>query len=261
MAQRWSFEEDYIVCKFSYGHMIHIMSERELSNLARTLKEISSTTRSEAVLRKRVYAYQWLFAGANSPYETKQIRDIADAFIKRLENPEYYQELASYIEKGSLDISDDIIENDYSNFLEKPSLYNLMALEQETPSFKEVLVGFIERSGMKDSQVYTAARVSRDKFNHIFNGRKGKKIATESNKSRIGVSRRTIIQLCLGLKLSYEEALELMQSAGLTFQGNDLTERVVVAFLKMGDYTIDDVNEELYDRGLQVFSESRYDAF
>lgn len=260
MVQRWSFKEDYIVCKFAYRHMRDAVSQRELSDLTRTLKEISSITRSESVLRKRVQAYQWLFAGADSPYQTKQVESIADAFIKRLENPEYYQKLASYIEKASLDISDDIIEEDYLNFLEKPGLSNLMTLEEEAPSFKDVLVGFIERSGMKDSQVYTAARVSRDKFNHIFNGRKGKKVAAESNENRIGVSRRTIIQLCLGLQLSYEDALVLMRSAGLTFRGNDLTERVVVAFLKMGDYTLDDVNEELDDRGLQAFSESRYDA-
>ena len=41
MAQRWSFEEDYIVCKFSYGHMIHITSERELSNLATKVESIT----------------------------------------------------------------------------------------------------------------------------------------------------------------------------------------------------------------------------
>jgi hypothetical protein len=189
------------------------------------------------------------------------MRGISDAYIKRLINPEYYEKLASLINQlDSISESDELYVGDNIQFLTS-SLHHLRPLVARKPSFKEVLIDFIEKSGMTDAQVYKASRVSRDKFNHIFNGRKGKKKNVANNNDSVGVSRRTIMQLCLGLRLSYEEALILMGSAGCNFKLDEDTDRVVVTFLQTGDYDMDEINIELYDRGLQVFSESRYDAF
>ena len=260
MAQRWSFEEEYIVCDFAYGYMLRAISKQELLHLSLRLKEISGHVRRESILRKKIRIYQDAFAGNDSPYATKQMRGISDAYIKRLINPEYYEKLASRINQlDSISESDELYIGDDIQFLTS-SLHHLRPLVARKPSFKEVLIDFIEKSGMTDAQVYKASRVSRDKFNHIFNGRKGKNKKATTNNNSVGVSRRTIMQLCLGLRLSYEEALILMQSAGCYFQLSEDIDRVVVTFLQAGDYDMDEINIELYERGLQVFSESRYDA-
>ena len=34
MAARWSFEEEYIVCEFAYGHMLQTISKEELLHLS-----------------------------------------------------------------------------------------------------------------------------------------------------------------------------------------------------------------------------------
>ena len=260
MAQRWSFEEEYIVCKFSYGHMLREISKLELFHLSLNLKENSGHVRSESVLRKKIRIYQDAFAGNDSPYATKQMRGVSNAYLERLLNPEYYEKLASRINQlYFINDSDELYVEDSIQF-ETSDLYHLRPLVPRAPSFKEVLIDFIEKSGMTDVQVYKASRVSRDKFNHIFNGRKGKKKNVANNNDSVGVSRRTIMQLCLGLRLSYEDALILMESAGCHFKLSEDTDRVVLTFLQDGLYDMDEVNMELYDRGLQIFSESRYDA-
>jgi hypothetical protein len=187
------------------------------------------------------------------------MRRVSDVFIKRLVEPEYYIELDECIKQLSLSATDETVSDMATYCIFDTGMHHLIALEPRALAFKEVLMAFIERSGMKDSQVYKNALVSRDKFNHIFNPRRGKNV-NSNNRNNVGVSRRTIIQLCIGLELTYEDATMLMESAGLTFLKNDDTERVVVAFLKKGNYTMEDINMELDDRGLQAFSESRYDA-
>jgi hypothetical protein len=57
----------------------------------------------------------------------------------------------------------------------------------------------------------------------------------------------------LGLKLNYDEAIKLMSSAGYSFRDSETIDRVVVYFLRRGNYDIFEVNEELHDRNLPVF--------
>jgi hypothetical protein len=87
---------------------------------------------------------------------------------------------------------------------------------------------------MKDSEVYRRSCVGRDVFCNIRNGK--------------GVSKRTIKQLCFGLKLSYEDAVTLLASAGYAFSNNDIGDLVVAYFLKNKIYDIYEANIELYER-------------
>ena len=131
----------------------------------------------------------------------------------------------------------------------------LKYLEPAAPSFKELLLAYLVKSGMDNSEVYKAAYISRDKFNHIINGRKGKNVKRDDNSNKVNASHRTVMQLCLGLKLSYEDAVYFMSCANYAFNPNDDVDRVVVACIKEGIYNMVEVNIELYKRNLELFKE------
>ena len=62
------------------------------------------------------------------------------------------------------------------------------------------------------------------------------------------MSKKTIIQLCFGLKLSYEESVLLLSSAEFAFSNNSVFDLVIIYFLKNRNYDIFAANAELYDR-------------
>jgi len=162
MAQRWSFEEEYIICDFAYGHMLRTISKQELLHLSLRLKENSDYVRNESVLRRKIRIYQYAFSGNMPPYATKQMRGISDAYIKRLINPEYYEKLASRINQlDSISESDELYVGDNIQFLTS-SLHHLRPLVARKPSFKEVLIDFNLRSPANEVFLYAFASLMSD---------------------------------------------------------------------------------------------------
>ena len=111
----------------------------------------------------------------------------------------------------------------------------LVPLEPLGPSFRELLFKFIDDRKMKDSEVYKRSYVGRDTFSNIRSGKKSP-------------SKKTVKQLCFGLKLSYDDAVVFMASAGYAFSNNDIGDLVVAYFLKNKIFDIFQANIELYER-------------
>lgn len=256
MAKRWSFEEDYIICKFAYKYSYKVILNFEFDCLMLELKACGYPSRSKAAIIKRVYNYQDLFMGYSVSGIPEQMKSIAEAYRERIENPEHRELIQHYLGRTWN-------ENDYnslvgnSNFFEgnTPNTYSFVAVEPIAPSFRELLLSHLIKSGRSNADIYHASRISKDKFNHIINGRKGKKIPEIDN--GVNASHRTVMQLCVGLKLKYDEAVNLMASAGYAFRPNNMIDIVVVAYLKLGNCTMYDINEELLDRNLEIFEETR----
>ena len=125
------------------------------------------------------------------------------------------------------------------------NLYKLVFKLPQASTFKEVLFRFIEQKGFKKhSDVYNACFVKRDTFNAI---KKGK---------NYGVSKRTVMQFCFGLKLNYDEAVVLMASAGYAFAPSNLTDVIVEYYLKKEIHDIFEVNISLYDSGADLLFQS-----
>lgn len=59
-------------------------------------------------------------------------------------------------------------------------------------------------------------------------------------------SKETAIAICIGLRLSYEEALVLLQRAGYTLSNGIKYDVVITYFLKNSIYDIDIINDILY---------------
>ena len=252
MAQRWSFEEDYIVCRFSFEYLCRCVSKKELDLLIHELKEHGFADRSFNAINKRVRDYQDVFVGRPDNLVTERVKAIATAHMNRMVNPGRFKELQLCIDKMAQHNDECWFENDDIFTSNAQSLHHLVNLEPSAPSFKALVLSHMRKKNLTETEVYKGAFVSRYTFSHIINGRKGKNVKPD-NGNKANVSQRTAMQLCIGLKLTYEEAIYFMACAGHAFKPNEDVDRVVVACLKNGICNIYDVNEELYERKFPVF--------
>ena len=67
----------------------------------------------------------------------------------------------------------------------------------------------------------------------------------------------TIIALCIGLELSYMETKELLEAGGYTLSNSLLYDSVIIKYLKERNYNVDQINDELFERGLKPFKNCR----
>ena len=107
MAQRWTFEEDYTICKFSYQYTYFDVLDTELERLMLQLKERGFDGRSRKAVEKRFRAYQHIFSGDNYCYATKQMENIAFAYKKRMADPNHCTACTGGIRHSSLRQSGD----------------------------------------------------------------------------------------------------------------------------------------------------------
>ena len=222
---KWSFEEDFIVCNY---YLSHIDSWRNHMDVVMAdLKNAGYIMRDEKSVKMRIQNFEYLHTGKGLSNVAKQSKRIYNVFAQRLRTPVFTEELKCFIKNNFKPIHTDL-----TNVPQNPSY---VPLEPIGPSFRDLLFKFIDERGMKDSDVYNSCFVGRDTFSHI---RKGDR----------GVSKKTIVQLCFGLKLSYEEAVLLLSSAEFAFSNNSVFDLVIVYFLKNRNYDIFAANAELYDR-------------
>lgn len=229
----WNFEEDFIVCHF---YLSHIQTWKEcIDEVMEELKNAGFTLREKRSVRMRIQNYEFLHTGFGLSNVAKKSQKIYNAFTYRQNNQTFSIGLQNYI-------SLNYICNDISNsvFTENPdNTQSFIQLDPLGPSFQEVLFKMIDSRNMKDSEVYNRAQVRKDTFSLIRSGKRN-------------ASKKTIKQLCFGLKLSYDEAVELMASAGYAFSNNDLSDVIVAYFLKNRIFDIFAANIELYDHHTEL---------
>jgi len=223
---KWSFEEDYIVGKFYLSHVDSWKSH--MDELMEKLMQIDSD-REKGSARMRVQNFESLHTGAGLANAAIQSRLVYGALVERANNPQIYRALQKYIDEN-YEATNLGIWNSTAN-----GATAFIPIEPLGPSFQELLFKFIEDRKMKDSEVYKHSFVGRDTFSNIRSGKKN-------------ASKRTIKQLCFGLRLSYDDAVILMASAGYAFCNNDVGDLVVAYFLKNKIYDIFAANIELYER-------------
>ena len=229
----WSHEEDYIVCSFYLSHPDNW--KQHIDELMTLLKQAGYGDRKRSSVIMRVHNYEYLHTGKGLQNCAKQSKAVFNSFISRTTKPIVYESLRVYIKesyseaKSGFEADVDVPESEFKFIYTEPL----------GPTFQEVLFDFIDKRGTKDSEVYNACLVGRDTFSHI---RKGDK----------GVSKRTVKQLCFGLKLTYDEAVVLMASAGYAFSGSNLSDVIVAYYLKNSMYDIDDANITLYENQAEL---------
>ena len=225
MAQPWTFEEDYIVCKF---YLEHTQSWKDnFESLMETLRNNDFLNRDKGSVRMRVQNYESLHTGKGLSNASKQSRDIYSAMLKRITNPGKYQVLQSQLNSSASGHLVKAPTNVHSYIKVGPPLGE---------SFHIVFERFLSASGLTDPQVYGSCNMGRDTFWRIM------------NKKNTGINKKTVVQLCFGLRLSYEDSIILTEAAGFYLAPGDEFDHVIITYLKNKDYDVNDVNLSLAER-------------
>lgn len=108
-------------------------------------------------------------------------------------------------------------------------------------SFNERLFVLIDKSGQKDSDVYKKALIDRRLFSKI------------RCDKRYVPSKKTVLALCIALQLTEQEANQLLSSAGYSLSRASEFDLAIAFCLNKQQYNFNDINEMLYQLGLDVF--------
>ncbi len=102
-------------------------------------------------------------------------------------------------------------------------------------TFSEALLNLIDAKGMTDVETYKRSNIDRRLFSKI--------------RSNAGYTPRksTVLALTIGLRLSVQEAQDLLARAGFAFSPCDKRDLIVSYFLERGEFDITSVNAALYD--------------
>ena len=113
-------------------------------------------------------------------------------------------------------------------------------LQQSESSFSEHLLDLLKEKGMKDSEVYRRAQVSRQLFNKII------------NKKDYQPAKSTAIQLALGLELDLAQTQKLLDKAGYSLTRSSKADLVIQYYIARKEYSIVKINVALADCGLPL---------
>ena len=102
-------------------------------------------------------------------------------------------------------------------------------------TFSEAVLSIIDAKGMTDVETYKRSNIDRRLFSKI-----------RSNAGYVP-SKSTVLALAIGLKLSVQDAQDLLARAGFAFSPCDKRDLIVRYFLERGEHDIVRVNAALYD--------------
>ena len=104
-------------------------------------------------------------------------------------------------------------------------------------SFHKKLMRFLSKSSRSNAEIYRAGGISKQVFSKII-----------SSPSLIP-TKGTVICLAIGLRLNYEDAVSLLESAGYALSKSILFDAIILKYLKERVYDLDIINSELFERG------------
>ena len=110
-----------------------------------------------------------------------------------------------------------------------------------TDSFEKHLQRIINKKGLKNSEVYAAANISKQYFSKLLKG-------------QVKPSKEKVLALAVGLRLNMDEAEDFLRLAGYAFSPISQTDAVVAYFLKKEEFNVAMIDIVLFDYGLDTLS-------
>ena len=108
-------------------------------------------------------------------------------------------------------------------------------LKQEDAGFTETLLNLIDERGLKDSQVYKKANLSKQHFSKI------------RNNLQYRPTKPTALALALALELDLKATRDLIGRAGYALTNSSKFDLIVRYFIEQGNYNVVDINLALYE--------------
>ena len=118
---------------------------------------------------------------------------------------------------------------------DKSSIEDFIDKNKEDNKFQKLLFKYIDRSNLKDSDVYNSVNIDRRLFS---------KIRSDEN---YHPSKETVILLGIALKLDEDELLSLLESASYSLPKNNVYDLIIRFCFINAIYNINDINELLYE--------------
>jgi hypothetical protein len=241
MARRWSFEEDYIVCKFCWENEYENIGCWFLEELADRLAQAGFAPRSSRALSKRALDFICLIRGWEAPYAVKQVRAIYEALKNSENNTEHYQRIRARVQEEynpnlryALEEPMDKAVTDV--FCESNHALHMVHTIDFKTTFPMVLQKYIDKKGIRVySKMCRRIGMKPDTFSSILRGKYGE------------VKKDNVLKICVGLQLHVDEAEELMAAAGFTFSRGLMKDVVVKSFLWERIYSVVAINAELVE--------------
>ena len=108
-------------------------------------------------------------------------------------------------------------------------------------SFEKHLQMLINKKGLKDSEVYAAANISKQYFSKLLKG-------------QVKPSKGKMLALAVGLHLNMDETVDFLRIAGYALSPISQTDAVVGYFIEHEDYNVLKIDIVLFDYGLDPLS-------
>ncbi len=108
-------------------------------------------------------------------------------------------------------------------------------------SFEKHLQKLINKKGLKNSEVYAAANISKQYFSKLLKG-------------KVRPSKEKVLALSVGLRLNLDETVDFLKLAGYALSPISQTDAVVEYFIEHEDYNVLKIDIVLFDYGLDPLS-------
>lgn len=123
-----------------------------------------------------------------------------------------------------------------------PSFLEEKLKQTQRDSFEKRLQQLINKKGMKNSEVYAAANISKQYFSKLMKG-------------KVKPSKEKVLALAIGLKLNMDETIDFLRVAGYALSPISERDIVVEYFIRNRDYSVIRIDIVLFDCGLPLLSE------
>lgn len=148
------------------------------------------------------------------------VKDVKELYISKIPYMAEEKPLASCAPQVSLE---DALKNIY------------------TDSFEKHLQKLINKKGLKNSEVYAAANISKQYFSKLLKG-------------QVKPSKEKMLALAVGLHLNMDETVDFLRIAGYALSPISQTDTVVEYFIRKQEYNVLKIDIVLFDYGLEPLS-------
>ena len=233
MAKRWSFEEDYIICKYCVENRWAFSSDIEIEWMKALLEGAGFSGRSNAAIKKRARDYDCLIGNIPATSATDQEHEVLEIVRQGTQTAKLIDRYVEEIYRSD-EFKEDI---EYQLDYKKPNIAQYLPIGEVAvqPSFYDVLDELLEKYYEKHKQDGKTKGAVKKYFKDSLSSTYGVSIDTFNSIRREKydtVSRKNIFKLCFALELDYEDAKRFLASIGMEFRHNRKEESVYEAILK-----------------------------